>query len=250
MIGIWISAVCSVLTLITVIYFVKPGSVIQELPVVPVANVPLPSSVKIPGILIPTYIPQLGSGEVKDWISRIEKVMASGKTMKIQQADGPVPLRKFFGRNMPVENIEWMEIRPDGSFSVRFTKEHFFEYPLATSSEKNQYARIQVKEGVLTGKLIKGKTENKGIPVKILVFEKPHKLSLDPLDKDHHSTVPDIAKMFGALPNIVALVCHKSLTGWYMAPQLDGHGAGENPGLMKDLLKIDDVMDPGMLSKL
>ncbi len=149
----------------------------------------------------------------------------------------------------PAEKSEWVEFRDDGSFSAKIKEDLIIDIPLGDPKPKAQFVRILIKKGIVTGKTIEGRTQKKGIPVKLMVFLKPHMLVGDLLDKKRDSMVPGIAKLLGALPNVVALVCYKRKEAWSVAPQLSGHGAAENKGLMKDLLKIDDVIDPEILAK-
>lgn len=249
-IGIWISAGCSVLTLVSVIWFLGTQPNRSGVPVVQAITDPSVIPIKVVELPPVVQAAERGSEEAKTWIGEIEKVMASGKTTKVVSVDGNAPMRKVLGPNMPLEKIEWVEIQPNGSFSLQFLKEHFFDYPLAESKGNNKYARIQIAKGLLSGKMVNGQTGKNKFPVKLLVFAKPEMITIDPLDQNHESTVPGIAKMMGVLPQILVLVCHRNEKGWLMAPQLGGQGASENSGLMRDLLKLNDTIDPKLYAKL
>lgn len=194
--------------------------------------------------------PQLNE-EAKIWIEQLESVMKSGEIVKVMaKGEGGLDrLREILGPYVPVEKVRILELRPDGSFSVHFIKEHVIDLPTDDPKGENKYIRVTVHEGVLKGKLIESKTYKKGLPVKVLAFTEPQTISLDTLNAKRESTVPGVAKMLGLLPKIIALVCHQGDKGCLVAPQLNGMGTSENPRLMKDLLFMDDTLFPETLTK-
>lgn len=179
-------------------------------------------------------------------------VIAGCSVMTIIAVWGGVALRRSpqaLAVFKPDDLSEWVNIQPDGSFSAKFQEERLIDIPLADPKAKGQYVRVMIKKGMISGRTIVGQTLKKKFPVKLIVFSKPHMLVGDILDKNRDSLVPGIAKLLGALPNVVALVCYKRKEAWSIAPQLSGHGASENPGLIRDLMKLDDVIDPEILAK-
>lgn len=251
----WVSAGCSLITLVIVMWSLKPWTSARAGLAAAVVLSQPESLVKVIKLVDETPLAlatRRCNETAKVWMDQIEKAMRSNKKISVivKLADGESKLRDILGPYIPEEKVEWVEILPSGAFSIKFVKEHYFDLPLAESQDEKKFVRILIGEGVLKGKMLDAKTHKKGIPVKILAFDKPQKMSVDPLDIKHVSMVPGVAKMLGVLPSIVAIVCYKSRDLWLMAPQLNGQGKGDNPGLIKDLLKIDDHMSAEMLAKL
>ena len=178
------------------------------------------------------------------WIAAIEKVMASGKNLRVENDGKKETLERLvdiLGPHMPVKKVEFLELGKDGSFVLKLKKKHTIDVPF-----KNEpgFIRIKVPNKRIEGLLMEVKMAKTQTLVKVLAFTPPQRLGIDKLNEERKSTIPKMGKLLGMVPHIVALVCLETEEGMRVAPQLDGMGVKENPKLIKELLLLDDTLVP------
>jgi len=175
------------------------------------------------------------------WIEQIEAVKVSGKTLRIRNTStkSQKRLARVVGPYVPLDKVSFVEIRPDGTASMTFTKKHIIDIP-----EGEGYIRVTVLPKTIKVVLIDATTTKNKTPVKVLAFLEPRTLVVDKLDLNRKSTIPALGKLLGLLPHIIALAFRETKDGDLVALQLDGLGAKENGRLIRELLKVDDTLLP------
>jgi hypothetical protein len=181
--------------------------------------------------------------ETRVWVNIIESVRASGRSVSVYN-DGTGESRKaiavIVGPFVPLDKVEWAWVGSNGIFGLKFKKKHRFDIPLYEGG----FLRVKIDDREIRGSLIEDKTLQKGIPIKILVFDEPHNIQIDHLDNNRQTTVPKIGRVLGMLPHIIAMAYLDKNGVPFAAPQFDGMGSSENPRLIKDLLEVDDTLMP------
>jgi len=129
---------------------------------------------------------------------------------------------------------------------VLFEKKHVIDVPL---EKEAGYFRVVFQDAPITGELVDAALIRSGKPVKVLAFHEPHTIGIDKLSGKRKSTVPFLGKILGLLPNIICFVLIEDEQGVRVAPQLNGLGMSENARLIKELLKVDDILIPESLPK-
>jgi hypothetical protein len=179
--------------------------------------------------------------ETRIWVKAIEEVKASGKSVSIYNDDSQTTrarLTGIAGPYIPLERIEYAWIKKNGTFGLKFKKKYQIDIPL----KNGNYVRVKLEDEELVGDLKNTKTVKNKIPVQLLVFRKKHAMQIDMLGHDRKSTVPEVGKLLGMLPHIVALAYLEQKGVPYAAPQLDGKGASENAKSVTDLLDVEDTL--------
>ncbi len=181
--------------------------------------------------------------ETQWWVKCLQAAKASGKAVSVFN-DGTDESRKglhgIVGPYIPLDKVLYAWVKSDGTFGMKFRMKHQIDFPL----NEGGYIRVKLDDAELHGVLMKARTLDKKIPLKIMVFKEPHTIQIDRLGPDRNSTFPAIGKILGLQPNIVAMVYLERKGKPYAAPMLDGMGASENPKIMKDLLDLDDKLLP------
>jgi hypothetical protein len=179
--------------------------------------------------------------ETRIWVKSIEGVMASGKSVSIYNDGTPEAqdrLTALAGPYLPLDHVKYGWIKKDGTFGLKFKTKYQVDLPL----KNGNYVRVKLEDEELVGDLKYTRTVKNQIPVQLLVFRKKHAMQIDMLGHDRKSTVPEVGKLLGMLPHIVALAYLEQKGVPYAAPQLDGKGASENAKSVTDLLDVEDTL--------